>query len=113
MENLAHTVRQLQSDALTRPGVFAELDRVLAAAPESPGRLLEVLSNAHARARSLRRNPSLRWRSRAGRAHLADGLQMRLMLSGAVAAIRQVREIIGPRRETPAGVPPPLLTVCH
>jgi hypothetical protein len=50
MENLAQTIRQLQSGALTRPEFFAELDRVLAAAPESPGRLLEVLSDAHARA---------------------------------------------------------------
>ena len=49
MENLAQTIRQLQGGALTRPEFFAELDRVLAAAPESPGRLLEVLSDEHAR----------------------------------------------------------------
>ena len=49
MENLAHAIRQLQSGALTRPAFFAQLDRVLADAPDSPGRLLEVLSDEHAR----------------------------------------------------------------
>jgi hypothetical protein len=50
MDNLAHAIRQLQSGALTRPEFFAGLDGVLAAAPDSPGRLLEVLSEEHARA---------------------------------------------------------------
>jgi serine/threonine protein kinase len=50
MENLVHTIRQLQSGALTRPEFFAQLDRVLATALDSPVRLLEVLSEEHARA---------------------------------------------------------------
>ncbi|THC45485.1 protein kinase [Massilia sp. Mn16-1_5] len=39
----------MQSGALQHPEFFAQLDRVLASAPESPGRLLEVLSEEHAR----------------------------------------------------------------
>ncbi|MDB5951143.1 MAG: protein kinase [Massilia sp.] len=50
MENLVHTIRQLQSGGLTRPEFFAQLDRVLAAAHDSPARLLEALSEEHARA---------------------------------------------------------------
>lgn len=50
MENLAQVIRQLQSGALTRPEFFAQLDRVLESTPDSTGRLLEVLSEEHARA---------------------------------------------------------------
>ena len=50
MENLVHAIRQLHSGALTRPEFFAQLDRVLAAAHDSPVRLLEALSEEHARA---------------------------------------------------------------
>jgi hypothetical protein len=39
----------LQSGALKRPEFFAQLDQVLESAPESAGRLLEVLSEEHAR----------------------------------------------------------------
>lgn len=49
MDNLAHAIRQLQSGALTRQEFFAQLDRVLEGSPESSGRLLEVLSEEHAR----------------------------------------------------------------
>jgi hypothetical protein len=50
MENLAQAIRQLQSGALTRTEFFAQLDRVLESTPDSTGRLLEVLSEEHARA---------------------------------------------------------------
>ena len=50
MENLVHAIRQLQSGGLTRPEFFGQLDRVLAAAHESPVRLLEALSEENARA---------------------------------------------------------------
>ena len=49
METLAHTIRQLQSGALRRPEFFAQIDRVLESAPDSAGRLLEVLSEENAR----------------------------------------------------------------
>jgi serine/threonine protein kinase len=49
MESLAHAIHQLQSGALKRPEFFAQLDQVLESAPESAGRLLEVLSEEHAR----------------------------------------------------------------
>ncbi len=49
METLAHAIRQLQSGALKRPEFFAQLDRVLESAPDSAGRLLEVLSEENAR----------------------------------------------------------------
>jgi hypothetical protein len=49
MESFAHAIHQLQSGALQQPDFFAQLDRVLAGAPESAGLLLEMLSEAHAR----------------------------------------------------------------
>lgn len=49
MESFAHAIHQLQSGALKRPEFFAQLDQVLEHAPESAGRLLEVLSEEHAR----------------------------------------------------------------
>jgi hypothetical protein len=49
MESFAHAIHQLQSGALQHPEFLAQLDRVLASAPESPGRLLELLSEEHAR----------------------------------------------------------------
>jgi serine/threonine protein kinase len=49
MESLAHAIRQLQSGALKRVEFLAQLDRVLDSAPDSAGRLLEVLSEEHAR----------------------------------------------------------------
>jgi hypothetical protein len=49
MESFAHAMQQLQSGALQHPEFFAQLDRVLETAPESPGRLLELLAEAHAR----------------------------------------------------------------
>lgn len=49
MDNLAHAIRQLQSGALARTEFFVQLDRVLATAPNSAVRLLEVLSEEHAR----------------------------------------------------------------
>ena len=49
MESFAHAIHQLQSGALKRPEFFAQLDHVLENAPESAGRLLEVLSEEHAR----------------------------------------------------------------
>ena len=49
MDSFAHALHQLQSGALRHPEFFAQLDRVLANAPESPGRLLELLSEEHAR----------------------------------------------------------------
>jgi hypothetical protein len=49
MDSLAHAIRQLQSGTLPRAEFFAEVDRVLESAPESMGRLLEVLSEEHAR----------------------------------------------------------------
>ncbi|KQQ97192.1 serine/threonine-protein kinase [Massilia sp. Leaf139] len=50
MDSFAHALRQLQSGALQHPEFLAQLDRVLESAPESPGRLLELLSEEHARA---------------------------------------------------------------
>ena len=50
MENLVQAIRQLHSGALTRLEFFAQLDQVLATARDSPVRLLEVLSEEHARA---------------------------------------------------------------
>ena len=49
MESFADAIHQLQSGALQHPEFFARLDRVLEGAPESPGRLLELLSEEHAR----------------------------------------------------------------
>ena len=49
MESFAHAIEQLQSGALQQAEFFAQLDRLLEGAPESPGRLLELLSQAHAR----------------------------------------------------------------
>jgi hypothetical protein len=49
MDSLDHAIRQLQSGALPRTEFFAQVDRVLENAPESVGRLLEVLSEGHAR----------------------------------------------------------------
>lgn len=49
MGSLAQTIHQLQSGALQRTEFFAQLDRVLEKAPESGGRLLEVLSEENAR----------------------------------------------------------------
>ena len=49
MESFADAIRQLQSGALQHPEFFARLDRVLESTPESPGRLLELLSEEHAR----------------------------------------------------------------
>jgi hypothetical protein len=49
MDSLAHAIRQLQTGALPRTDFFAQVDRVLENAPESAGRLLEVLSEEHAR----------------------------------------------------------------
>lgn len=51
MDSFAHAIHQLQSGALQHPEFFAQLDRVLENAPESGGRLLEMLSEEH------RRNP--------------------------------------------------------
>jgi serine/threonine protein kinase len=50
MESLVQAIRQLQSGALKRPEFFAKLDRVLESTPDSSGRLLEILSEEHARA---------------------------------------------------------------
>jgi hypothetical protein len=50
MQSFAQAIHQLQSGALPHPEFFAQLDRVLEGAPESPGRLLELLSEEHARA---------------------------------------------------------------
>ena len=49
MESFAHAIHQLQSGALKHPEFLARLDRVLESAPESGGRLLELLSEEHAR----------------------------------------------------------------
>jgi serine/threonine protein kinase len=49
MDSFANAIHQLQSGALQRPEFFAQLDRVLASAPESGARLLELLSQEHAR----------------------------------------------------------------
>ena len=49
MDSFAHALHQLQSGALQHPAFLAQLDRVLQSAPESPGRLLELLSEEHAR----------------------------------------------------------------
>lgn len=49
MDSFAHAIHQLQSGALQHPAFLAQLDRVLENAPESPGRLLELLSEEHAR----------------------------------------------------------------
>ncbi|MFC5460371.1 serine/threonine-protein kinase [Massilia niabensis] len=49
MESFAQAIHQLQSGALSHPAFFAQLDRVLESAPESAGRLLELLSEEHAR----------------------------------------------------------------
>src|SRR5438270_13214831 len=49
MDSLAHAIRQWQTGALPRTEFFARVDRVLEDAPESVGRLLEVLSEEHAR----------------------------------------------------------------
>jgi serine/threonine protein kinase len=49
MNSLAHAIWQLQSGAMPRAEFFAQVDRVLENAPESVGRLLEVLSEEHAR----------------------------------------------------------------
>ena len=49
MDSLAHAIRQLQTGALPRTEFFAQVDHVLETAPESVGRLLEVLSEEHAR----------------------------------------------------------------
>ena len=49
MESFADTIHQLQSGALQHPEFFARLDRVLESTPDSPGRLLELLSEEHAR----------------------------------------------------------------
>ncbi|MDB5747730.1 MAG: protein kinase, partial [Massilia sp.] len=49
MESFAHAIHQLQSGALQHPEFLAQLDRVLESAPESGGRLLELLSEEHAR----------------------------------------------------------------
>lgn len=49
MDSLAHAIRQLQSGTLPRAEFFAEVDHVLESASESVGRLLEVLSEEHAR----------------------------------------------------------------
>jgi hypothetical protein len=50
MESLVQAIRQLQSGALKRPEFLARLDRVLESTPDSSGRLLEILSEEHARA---------------------------------------------------------------
>jgi len=49
MDSFAHAIRQLQTGAMPRTEFFAQVDRVLESAPESVGRLLEVLSEEHAR----------------------------------------------------------------
>lgn len=49
MDSFAHAIHQLQSGALQRPAFLEQLDRLLENAPESPGRLLELLSEEHAR----------------------------------------------------------------
>jgi serine/threonine protein kinase len=49
MESFAHAVHQLQSGVLQPPEFFKQLDRVLESTPESAGRLLELLSEEHAR----------------------------------------------------------------
>jgi serine/threonine protein kinase len=49
MGSLAQAIHQLQDGALQRTEFFAQIDRVLESAPESGGRLLEVLSEEHAR----------------------------------------------------------------
>jgi hypothetical protein len=49
MASFATAIHQLQTGALKRPDFFAQLDQVLESAPESGGRLLEVLSEEHAR----------------------------------------------------------------
>lgn len=49
MDSLAHAIRQLQTGAMPRTEFLAQVDRVLETAPESVGRLLEVLSEEHAR----------------------------------------------------------------
>ena len=49
MDSLAHAIRQLQTGGMPRTEFFAQVDRVLESAPESVGRLLEVLSEEHAR----------------------------------------------------------------
>jgi eukaryotic-like serine/threonine-protein kinase len=49
MDSFAHAIRQLQTGAMPRTEFFAQVDRVLENAPESVGRLLEVLSEEHAR----------------------------------------------------------------
>ncbi|MEW6762506.1 MAG: protein kinase [Pseudomonadota bacterium] len=49
MDSFAHAIHQLQSGALQHPEFFAQLDGVLENAPESGGRLLELLSEEHRR----------------------------------------------------------------
>ena len=49
MDSFAHALHQLQSGVLQHPAFLAQLDGVLERAPESPGRLLELLSKEHAR----------------------------------------------------------------
>jgi len=49
MASFATAIHQFQSGALKRPEFFAQLDQVLESAPESAGRLLEVLSEENAR----------------------------------------------------------------
>jgi hypothetical protein len=49
MGSLAQAIHQFQSGALQRTEFFVQLDRVLENAPESGGRLLEVLSEENAR----------------------------------------------------------------
>lgn len=50
MDSFAHAIQQLQSGALQRSEFLAQLDGVLERAPESASRLLELLSEEHARA---------------------------------------------------------------
>lgn len=49
MDSFAHAIHQLQTGALQHPEFFAQLDGVLENAPESGGRLLELLSEEHRR----------------------------------------------------------------
>ncbi|WLI88817.1 protein kinase [Massilia sp. R2A-15] len=49
MDNLAQAIQQLQSGALERSDFFIQLDRALASAPGNAVRMLEALSEQHAR----------------------------------------------------------------
>jgi hypothetical protein len=49
MNNLAHTIRQLQSGTLERTEFFVQLDRILSSEPADAGPMLETLSEEHAR----------------------------------------------------------------